>query len=571
MPASWMDCVPCLLLGLVVFLIIGLATPDLYPPPVTAEGDGEWEKWACETPPRPTISASVSNVTTSSARISATHSTVTMPGGHFLHHSFEWNDGNTSKSRTVTSEGTYTATITVTAERGGEFCDNSNSDSVTVKFKKKPTLEPCGSSDTAPTCQPTPSPTPEPTQDPCPGTSECQPTPTAEPPTPTAKPPTPCVACVLTPTPRPTKTPVPTDTPGPTATPDDGDPDPTDTPRPTNTRRPANTPVPLLVAPPRFEAAITVLDINSSWTVDMSARRWMMLEQSPATLTLDLLNEREDRFSHRFTDFKFKLNTNPWNTGMYLIEKGQGCADGFSSETDWLTKKVTGMTLARCALGSYPGGSMVVEAQHKRTGKTYEFDVNGVIPVNWHHKNRAVTYHADWTRDWEIIEIPDLTTAAESLRIAQTALDATTGGTGFTFADDVGWNVVVRGYRGDKKLPPCRGTENGKRPVGCTKIGLARFPHFNLLDVHIQFPPRGYFGDVTEWTSSRNEAREDPLTQYYLPMVLVHELLHSAGVGHIPLGMGVMEGGYNNFEGYTSAFPAREDIFGLRAVAAIHH
>ncbi len=216
MPVSVIDRVPLLILWLIAILVIGLTTPDLQPPNVQAQEADDEREWRCPTNiPTPSISASVSDETTTSARISASYTRVSMT--HYtVTHSFYWNDGNRSTSRTVTSEGTYRATVSAVFERDGNICERSASASVTVEFEEPPTLEPCGSSSTAPTCTPTPTPvtpTPTPTLEPC-GSSGTAPT--CVPPTPTnTKPPTPTKTKPPTPTPvTPTPTPVtPTPTP----------------------------------------------------------------------------------------------------------------------------------------------------------------------------------------------------------------------------------------------------------------------------------------------------------------------------------------------------------------------
>ena len=114
-------------------------------------------KWRCtdsSTPPTPSISASISNVTTSSAVISASYDEVTL-SGYTVTHSFYWNDGNRSKSRTVNTEGTYTATVDAVVERDGNICSSSARASVTVEFEDPPptpTQEPCDNGGTPPDC-----------------------------------------------------------------------------------------------------------------------------------------------------------------------------------------------------------------------------------------------------------------------------------------------------------------------------------------------------------------------------------------------------------------------------------
>ncbi len=196
-------------LSIVMILIVLVTAAWVTTMLVSADGgegdtrDGVVPRWRCPTNiPTPSITASVSDVTTTSARISASYTRVSMR--HYtVTHSFYWNDGNRSTSRTVTSEGTYRATVSAVFERDGNICDRSASASVTVEFEAPPTLEPCGSSSTAPTCippTPTKPPTPTPTLEPC-GSSGTAPT---------------CVPPTPTPTKSPTPTPVtPTPTPGP--------------------------------------------------------------------------------------------------------------------------------------------------------------------------------------------------------------------------------------------------------------------------------------------------------------------------------------------------------------------
>ena len=73
--------------------------------------------------------------------------------------------------------------------------------------------------------------------------------------------------------------------------------------------------------------------------------------------------------------------------------------------------------------------------------------------------------------------------------------------------------------------------------LGCTSPGTGTYPHIGKQKLWLKFPP-AESGSL--WTDNSNIAQALP-SAYYLLQVAMHELGHSAGIGHlygVPLIMG---------------------------------
>ena len=520
MPVSVIDRVPLLILWLIAILVIGLSTPDLQPPNVQAQEADNERKWRCPTNiPTPSISASVSDETTTSARISASYTRVSMT--HYtVTHSFYWNGGNRSTSRTVTSEGTYTATVSAVFERDGNICERSASASVTVEFEKPPTLEPCGSSDTAPTCVP-PTPTP------------------------------------VTPTPTKTKPPTPTPTPvTPTAAPT-----PPATAAPTATRRPTEHPTlratstPLVT--PRFTARITYY-WGDTLPMALDSVDWRVLELKEMELTV-----RSD--NARVSDYEFRLLTNPEGTGMYLARAGAGCNSPKKRDSDWFGSVPYDFHLIRCGIGQANNTGMTLTLRKVGHGTEYTVSIANNLDMGAHPHNESYFTYRIAFDDLDGIPISDKDkdSAQQGSEWGVGVMNAVSGGFGFTAAQ--------LGHRPDVNIKGYYRTHGTHCETFLSHIAIACVPGTEPIHLTrpqtlwVVFPPRAD-NNKSFWTAYQHVARTEP-NSVYLTQTVAHELGHTIGLGHAEVGL--MRDEYDMWV-YPHPQPSAHDEIGIRAVQESH-
>ena len=94
--------------------------------------------------------------------------------------------------------------------------------------------------------------------------------------------------------------------------------------------------------------------------------------------------------------------------------------------------------------------------------------------------------------------------------------------------------------------------------IACVTAGTSKYPHLRRQPFWIEYPPQ-FPGDAhhKQWTTNLRDANNPMLNLYYLPKTIMHELGHTAGLGHSPSGVGIMSGA-------TFAAPQTYDVKGMR-------
>ncbi len=92
------------------------------------------------------------------------------------------------------------------------------------------------------------------------------------------------------------------------------------------------------------------------------------------------------------------------------------------------------------------------------------------------------------------------------------------------------------------------------------------YPHLGTHKLFLQYPPRG--DTKSRWTDKLDLAKNNPAKYVYLPFVMLHELGHLAGLGHVPFGEGFM--GPYGIKWYSPLYLDSEDVYGIEEVAVQH-
>lgn len=125
-------------------------------------------------------------------------------------------------------------------------------------------------------------------------------------------------------------------------------------------------------------------------------------------------------------------------------------------------------------------------------------------------------------------------------------------------------DVTIKGYWDS-------GADTGHcgKGAACTTPG-GTYPHIGQQTLWIKYPPKGQHTSsrgqtqTTEWTTVRTLATNQSDVYYYLPMVMMHEFGHAAGVGHL-YEPGVVMGDYA-----IVADLSDDDKDGMNAVLVSH-
>lgn len=165
---------------------------------------------------------------------------------------------------------------------------------------------------------------------------------------------------------------------------------------------------------------------------------------------------------------------------------------------------------------------------------------------------QSATYKFDVSRDHREVEEAGGTAVAE--------LNHHIGWTYFTPTSSSA-SVIIKSYRRSQ------GEECDAKALGCTGDGEdTTFPHFGKdRDLWIPFPP----ATNAEWTDDIEKWEDDPTGTRYLPEVIIHELGHVMGLGHLEAwANAIMRLGYVVHMRIPT--PTEEDVRGFEIVTAPH-
>ena len=246
-------------------------------------------------------------------------------------------------------------------------------------------------------------------------------------------------------------------------------------------------------------------------------------------------------------DYEFQVDFNSALTGLFWdSELDEEChPTPGPSATGWQgigldNGGAARFDVIRCEIGDRQNPGIVVNARLRSdTARVYTVYSTGVLPQALHRDSRQVSYSDDTGRihgtkpaymtGVDLYGLGVGTILAESAEAWNDAVDFA------VFYAASAPTLSVKGYwhMGNADDPAkCDKASS----LACIRKDFDSNQHIVSADMWLKFPPYGQRlgGTVTEWTSDFGKAT-DPTTSgyfYYLPMVVMHELGHTMGLGH---------------------------------------
>ena len=335
-----------------------------------------------------------------------------------------------------------------------------------------------------------------------------------------------------TPTPEPTATstdPVvePTAITGPT--PGTGSPVPP-TPVPTSTATPTATPLSALFnAPILYEGR------------PIETGHWGVLHSADVTIQFTA------NATANIADYEFKLDLNSSETGFHINSGTGRCTPSTgATDTGWFTVRfvviVNVFALTRCGLGDVTNTGMVLKARPIAGGAEFTVTATGSIRQGWHRSDSQVYYSVDLATLSGSRPSYVSSTYQHERTMTEMVIPRAAGrwnsAVGWTILGTIPPHLILNAVLDVTIKGAWHGTECAEGALGCTPPGEGTYPHIGSQTLWISYPPRGLNaqGKITEWTTNLTRATRNPERFYYLPTVVMHELGHTAGIGHLPPG-----------------------------------
>ena len=282
-------------------------------------------------------------------------------------------------------------------------------------------------------------------------------------------------------------------------------------------------------------------------TVNLKDRQWEVMMSTRVDFSLPWSGEKQSRY-------EFALSV-PRGTGLQIKYPPAGHSDGFHAACDWsgwpsttsrwVRVNVT-LHLVRCGIGD---GVSSIKVKIRNTEHNYEWEMDDhiVVEKSWHKKGNVVAYQRT--------SLPSNTAAADfPSAIATAAADWNAAQTGVQYCD-IETNDC-RTAEDDSMLyfhhynPETSAEQICLDSIACNTYKDQGYPHRGDQKLYIEQPP--YQGtprgeDVKThrgehklmWSTHSSRVSTG---QYHLTTTMIHEIGHSAGLGHSPSNRDVMGG-----------------------------
>ena len=203
----------------------------------------------------------------------------------------------------------------------------------------------------------------------------------------------------------------------------------------------------------------------------------------------------------------------------------------------WMSQNES-FDVVRCGLGSgkAPGVEVRIKLEENGTSSLlYAREV--AIPQAWHRNDHQVDYKIT-NPLWPSGTTMTQSRAEYGINLAVSAWNKAQTPTYVEFLLAVSSSdTIIDGYQN----PTNGGAKHECAAFACTE-GAGTYPHIgNDQPFWIEDEPQSqYDASPKKWTNIEYLARTSPQQYYYLPQAIMHELGHTAGLGHSPNGSGVM-------------------------------
>ena len=292
----------------------------------------------------------------------------------------------------------------------------------------------------------------------------------------------------------------------------------------------------------------------------LSAFRWKWGVFASAQARLEANNwGSEDKSRY---EFAFVV---PKNTGIQIatgaLSHHPECNWGsWPSATSAWASWNSHILLVRCGIGT--GAASITVKARNTEHDNYEWDTGTRIPIkqSWHHADNIVGY--------QVACMPTPTADldhGEAIRKAARAWNSANAGVSFGKLTQTG--CVTNNTAGSVtvKLHPTITNKSQDKCDGgaaCLASHSSNYPHLDdALVIYISNPGTGY-----RWSTKTHTIN---WKEYYLPLVMIHEFGHAAGLGHSAHSNDLMEGTTAK-TGVIINAPSANDIKAMKAIYESH-
>ena len=274
-------------------------------------------------------------------------------------------------------------------------------------------------------------------------------------------------------------------------------------------------------------------------------------------LTLDRYQLTIRDTTIRTTDYRFRLDI-PIGTGFEVDKElcdWPQVPDTDIDSTPWL-ELGDEVYLLRCAIGTGGPAGIDIKVRVQGSGiyhNLYTFDED--IDHSWHFVDHQISYEVEnpvlgsssinypgYARSMSQAEIEQAVELSADIWNGTDGIHSIWGsGTAPVTYTEVSSapDVTISGYwRDPTGADPCGG---GFACVPRPPVGA--YPHVPQHTLRVAFPAQLYGNDLyARWTNDFDKAKKRQAFYKYLPRTIMHELGHSAGLFHPPLGHSLMSG-----------------------------
>ena len=220
--------------------------------------------------------------------------------------------------------------------------------------------------------------------------------------------------------------------------------------------------------------------------------------------------------------------------------------------------------LVRCGIGD---GESVIQLKAWRGATRVATDFIMPVPQSWHDADHSLIYQVNCNM------LPANVDHASAIRAAATAWNNANTGVAFTKftarncdSNNITGKVNIKTY-----TPSSQGGKCGIEGLACAfRSGLSnsllslQYPHTATQEILI----KDTLLNRRTWTASKKTDGTIGMNQYYLPLTMMHELGHAAGLGHSGADGDIMDVG--QARGEVKDTPEANDISAMKSIYQHH-